>query len=247
VSSPIPARRRRVRLSGGAFGLRRSATVLVVLLLSTVVASAEASAAASSGMSIVATSTVRSVGVFRSPHAKRPFRTFSNPTADGGPLVFLVLRRVAGWTEVRLPVRPNGSVGWVKTHSVSLALDSYRVTVALRGHQIVVWKLNHAILHAPAAVGRSALPTPTGTFFIAELLRQSNPRGAYGPYAFGLSAYSDVLESFGGGPGQIGIHGTNEPSLLGTSASHGCVRVANAVIARLARLLPLGTPVVISR
>jgi lipoprotein-anchoring transpeptidase ErfK/SrfK len=91
------------------------------------------------------------------------------------------------------------------------------------------------------------LPTPTGTFFITELLEQSNPRGLYGPYAFGLSAYSNVLYSFGGGPGQIGIHGTNEPSLLGTSASHGCIRVANAVIARLARLLPLGTPVASGR
>jgi lipoprotein-anchoring transpeptidase ErfK/SrfK len=226
--------------------LRRSASTFAVLLLSTVALPATASAAGSSGVSIVAASSGRSVGVFRTPHAKGPFMTFPNPTADGGPLVFLVRRRIAGWTQVRLPARPNGSVGWVKTRSLRLAVDSYRVTVALRRSQIVVWKLNRPILRARAAVGRSALPTPTGTFFIAELLRQSNPRGSYGPYAFGLSAYSNVLYSFGGGPGQIGIHGTNEPSLLGTGASHGCIRVANSVIARLARLLPLGTPVVIS-
>jgi lipoprotein-anchoring transpeptidase ErfK/SrfK len=227
--------------------LHRAAPALVALLLCTLAAPAAASTLGSSGVSIVATAAGRSVGVFRSPHAKRPFRVLPNPTADGGPLVFLARRRIAGWTEVRLPARPNGSVGWVRTRSLHLALDTYRVTVALRRHQIVVWRLNRPILRAPAAVGRSALPTPTGTFFIAELLRQSNPRGSFGPYAFGLSAYSDVLYSFGGGPGQIGIHGTNEPSLLGTSASHGCIRVANAVIVRLAQRLPLGTPVVISR
>jgi lipoprotein-anchoring transpeptidase ErfK/SrfK len=70
--------------------------------------------------------------------------------------------------------------------------------------------------------------------------------GAYGPYAFGLSAHSNVLYSFGGGPGQIGLHGTNNPASLGTNASHGCIRISNAGITKLARLLPLGTPVTIS-
>ena len=91
------------------------------------------------------------------------------------------------------------------------------------------------------------MPTPTGTFYITELLKQSNAQGAYGPYAFGLSAFSNVLQSFGGGPGQIGLHGTNEPGVLGTSASHGCIRVSNTIIVRLAGLLPLGTPVVIAK
>ena len=101
------------------------------------------------------------------------------------------------------------------------------------------------ILRTRAGVGRSVLPTPKGTYFVAELLKQPNPFGPHGPYAFGLSAHSNVLQSFGGGPGQIGIHGTNEPAALGTDVSHGCVRISNAAISKLARLLPLGTPVVI--
>jgi lipoprotein-anchoring transpeptidase ErfK/SrfK len=98
-----------------------------------------------------------------------------------------------------------------------------------------------------AAVGRSVLPTPTGLYYIAELMRQPDPSGPYGPYAFGLSAHSNVLYSFGGGAGEIGIHGTNEPGALGTDVSHGCIRISNAGIAALARLLPLGTPVEIRR
>ncbi|MGZ4385152.1 MAG: L,D-transpeptidase, partial [Gaiellaceae bacterium] len=109
------------------------------------------------------------------------------------------------------------------------------------------WRQGRIVVQAQAAVGRTSLPTPTGLYYVTELLRQPDPRGAYGPYAIGLSAYSRVLFAFGGGPGQIGIHGTNEPSLLGTNASHGCIRVANAVIVRLARILPLGTPVTIGR
>jgi lipoprotein-anchoring transpeptidase ErfK/SrfK len=236
-----------VRPGGGVRGLRRPALAFVVFVSCAVVGPSSALAAVSGGTSIAAQATVASVQVFRAPNAKWPLRVFANPGADGSPLVFLVRRRVAGWVQVRLPIRPNGSLGWVRTKSVSLALNAYSVTVSLRKHRITVWKGGRAITRAPAAVGRSALPTPAGTFYIAELLKQANPGGSYGPYAFGLSAYSTVLYSFGGGPGQIGIHGTNEPGLLGTSASHGCIRVANAVITRLARILPLGTPVVIAR
>jgi lipoprotein-anchoring transpeptidase ErfK/SrfK len=197
-------------------------------------------------VSIVARATGASVSVFRTPSTTRPYLVLHNPTVDGSPLVFLVRRQVHGWDEVRLPVRPNGSVGWVRARTVSLASDAYRVTVSLRQHRITVRWSGRVIVRAAVAVGRSALPTPTGMYYLTALLKQADPRGAYGPYAFGLSAFSNVLYSFGGGPGQIGLHGTNEPDLLGTSASHGCIRVANSVIARLARILPLGTPVVIS-
>jgi len=78
------------------------------------------------------------------------------------------------------------------------------------------------------------------------LIKTPNPSGAYGPYAFGLSGFSDTLTTFNGGPGQLGIHGTNEPSAIGTQVSHGCIRMSNDDITRLARMLPLGTPVQIA-
>ena len=91
---------------------------------------------------------------------------------------------------------------------------------------------------------RGGLLAPTGTYIIVELLKQSDPRGPYGPYAFGLSAFSQVLYSFGGGPGAIGLHGTDEPGKLGTDVSHGCIRVSKSV--RVAGVIPLGTPVIIT-
>jgi len=93
------------------------------------------------------------------------------------------------------------------------------------------------------AVGKSLTPTPRGRYFITDLIRSRDP--FYGPYALGLSAYSPVLTSYAGGDGQLGIHGTNQPWSIGQSVSAGCIRVDNRTVRRLARLLPLGTPVVI--
>ena len=82
-----------------------------------------------------------------------------------------------------------------------------------------------------------------GVAFLKELLKPSNPKGSYGPYAYGLSGYSNVLNEFLGGDGQIGIHGTNDPSSVGKNVSHGCIRMKNAAITKLAKMLPLGVPV----
>jgi lipoprotein-anchoring transpeptidase ErfK/SrfK len=101
-------------------------------------------------------------------------------------------------------------------------------------------------VETPVAVGADATPTPTGRFYVTDVIDTGRPNGAYGPFAIGLSAHSDVLDQFAGGDGQIGIHGTNEPASIGTSASHGCVRVPNEVVAALAGTIPLGTPVTIT-
>ena len=197
------------------------------------------------GESIVATALRHSVAVYHSPHAKAPYLQLSNPTPSGAPLVFLVKYRESGWEQVYLPVRPNDSTGWVRDADVSLARNVYSLQVRLREHQLVLRKNARVVQRIRAAVGRSVLPTPTGRYYIVELLKQPDPTGPYGPYAFGLSAFSNVLYSFGGGPGQIGIHGTNVASSIGHSKSHGCIRISNTAITSLAKQLPLGTPVTI--
>ena len=206
-----------------------------------VVATGTASAATPKP-SVVAEAKVSLVAVYRTRTAKRPFLRLSRRTSHGGPLVLLVKERRPGWEKVYLPVRPNGSTGWVRDRQVALALNPYRIRVSLGEHTITVWKGAKVIHRGPAGVGRSVVPTPVGTYFLTGLMAQPNPWGAYGPYAFGTSAFSNVLYSFGGGPGQIGLHGTNNPASLGTNASHGCIRISNAGITKLARILPLGTP-----
>jgi lipoprotein-anchoring transpeptidase ErfK/SrfK len=144
---------------------------------------------------------------------------------------------------VLLPSRPNGSEGWLRAAGIALRADPYSVLVSLRTHRLLVRRGARVVLSAAVGVGRAATPTPAGLYYVTELLRQPDPRGLYGPWAFALSAFSPVLSHFGAGDGQVGLHGTDAPAGIGHTVSHGCLRVRNDVIARLAALLPLGTPV----
>jgi len=197
------------------------------------------------GESIVATAVTHSVPIYRSPAARKPFKRLSNPTSVGAPLVFLVKKRARGWEHVYLPIRPDGATGWIKDRYLSLAWNPYSLQARLGDHELILRKKGRVSARFPAAVGRSVLPTPTGRYYLVELLKQPDPDGPYGPYAFGTSAFSKVLYHFGAGPGQIGIHGTDDHGSIGQSVSHGCIRLRNRDIVRLAHLLPLGTPVTI--
>jgi lipoprotein-anchoring transpeptidase ErfK/SrfK len=151
----------------------------------------------------------------------------------------------SGWTQVELPIRPNGSVGWIRTAGVAFSETSYQVLVNVETRQVAVTNAGRLVLTTPAAVGTPSTPTPTGHTYLWELVRPDNPAGAYGPYIFGLAMFSDAYATFNGGDAQIGIHGQDEPASVGHPVSHGCVRLGNDVITRLAALLPLGTPVTI--
>jgi lipoprotein-anchoring transpeptidase ErfK/SrfK len=193
---------------------------------------------------LVATATVPSVTVFGAPSADGPsVSSLSNPNELGAPLVFRVKTQQPDWLQVMLPMRPNGSDGWIHSTDVALSESEWRVKVELGNHHLTVWRGNDVAVETPVAVGTSSAPTPTGDYYLTELLDTGNPGGAYGPYAFGLSSYSDVYTEFAGGPGQIGLHGTNAPDLLGTDVSHGCIRVNNDMITKLAYELPVGSPI----
>jgi lipoprotein-anchoring transpeptidase ErfK/SrfK len=114
-------------------------------------------------------------------------------------------------------------------------------------HTLTVYKGSSVVMTEKVGLGTSATPTPGGVYYTKELLRPTDPKGAYGPYAYGLSGYSTVLTEFLGGDGEIGIHGTNDPAGIGKNVSHGCIRVSNAAITTLAGMLPLGVPVQIVR
>ena len=160
--------------------------------------------------------------------------------------MFLIVGEVGERFQVQLPIRPNGTTGWIEKRTVKTFTHNFRIQVSLNGHEIVVTNGATEILRARVGVGRAAAPTPGGTYFTTQLLKTPNPAGAYGPYAYGLSGFSETLTSFGGGEAVIGLHGTNRPDLLGGDVSSGCIRLANADITYLAGILPIGVPVVIS-
>ena len=142
-----------------------------------------------------------------------------------------------------LPIRPNGSTGWVRAEDVRGVQNPYRIRVELGAHRISVYDGDAVLLQEPVAIGKPSTPTPPGTYYLRVLLKAPDPNTVYGPYAYPLSGHSEVLTSFNGGDGELGIHGNNDASVLGSSVTSGCIRMSNESITRLAGILPLGTPV----
>ena len=166
-------------------------------------------------------------------------------TEDRAPENYLVLRSTIGpkrrpWLQIRIPQRPNGSKGWVPAAALQLKTRRTLFEVDKSRRQAWLYKDGKKVWRSPVGIGAPGTPTPAGRFWIRERLRGSG--GSYGPWAFGTSAYSNTLTDWPGG-GVIGIHGTDEPGLIPGRPSHGCVRVPNWKISRLARLMPVGTPV----
>jgi lipoprotein-anchoring transpeptidase ErfK/SrfK len=206
-----------------------------------------------------AKSTVTQVPVYDSPTATDPARQLENPwlvdpTVPTSKVtqVFLVKEQRPDWVEVLLPVRPNGSTGWVKATDVTVTPNTFAIKIALGAHTITVTNADKVIYSGKVAVGATnpplpdvgkPTPTPTGEYYLRVLLQAPDPNTVYGPFAYGLSSHSDSLDEFAGGDAEIGIHGNNDASVLGTDATHGCVRMDNAAITMLSKQLPLGTPV----
>ncbi len=151
------------------------------------------------------------------------------------------------WVQVRLPGRPNGRTGWIRTWQTRRASTEWHIQVKLSARRVVVYRDGRPAGRFRAVVGSPSTPTPRGRFFIEEAIAIS-PQDHGGPFALATSARSEVLQEFDGGPGQIGIHGTNNlPGALGTAVSHGCVRLDTRAITWVARRIGGGVPLTIRR
>jgi lipoprotein-anchoring transpeptidase ErfK/SrfK len=190
------------------------------------------------------------VQIYSEPDAGKKSKTLANPRLINDdpnasvPLVMMVTEKKGDWLQVSLPVRPNGSTGWVQAKDFNLIDHDYRIQIDLGAFQLTAFKGDEQLLQTKIGLGTDENPTPGGTYYTTELIAPPDPNGAYGPFALGLSGHSEKLTTFNGGPGQLGIHGTNEPQAIGKKISHGCIRLKNDDIKALVDLgMPLGTPV----
>jgi lipoprotein-anchoring transpeptidase ErfK/SrfK len=186
--------------------------------------------------------------------AKRGWRVRTATAWSGQPQVLLVLDSATvdgrDWVKLLLANRPNGSAGWVPRDRVVLKRTRYWVTVRVRPRRVTVYRDGKRARRFRAVVGASRTPTPLGLAAIYERNRQPDPGAFLGPWALSLTSLSNVLESYGGGPGRVAIHGRAGASLqdpLGTARSHGCIRVNNDDVRWMAAKVPVGTPVRVKR
>lgn len=108
----------------------------------------------------------------------------------------------------------------------------YRIVISKSARTLQLFRNNQLIKTYPVAIGKMLTQTPAGSFVIVN--RQPNPGGPFGAMWLSLSKSG------------YGIHGTNNPSSIGQSVSHGCVRMHNRDVLELASQVPNGTRVMIT-
>lgn len=210
------------------------------------------------------------IPVYANEGDTEPAQVIPNPNPDTvtqSPVVFLV-DTTQGEVDVEndeylpvfLPMPPNQSKGWVRADDVIPTQNPYLVRVEVGARRLVVLKDGEQVLETAAGVGRAGRETPQGTYFVRESIQVSDdagnptPDGAYGPYAFGISGFSDdpeIIAEFGENS-SVGIHGTNDPTSIGQEVSSGCIRIPNDIVTELALddpnnaediIIDLGTPI----
>jgi lipoprotein-anchoring transpeptidase ErfK/SrfK len=223
---------------------------LIVLLAALTVASSTASAhAATTRVETVFPAagqlTVTGVTVHRSPSPTAPaIKRMSQFRPDYRMQEILAVGRRVGadgrvWYHISVPMRPNGTYGWIPASSVALSPTKGQIVVD-RAHRTIdlYWQGKH-VYHAIVAVGAPGMETPIGHYYVAARFVPDD--SFLGVFAVETSAYSRLTEWPGGGV--VGIHGTSMPQLLGQAVSHGCVRVANSTALVLRKYAQLGTPI----
>jgi len=151
------------------------------------------------------------------------------------------------WLKVRLPGRPNGHTGWITESGTALSVTVWHIVVDTSRRQVTVYRAGRPMRVFEAVVGKPSTPTPTGEFFVEESVAL-RPTDVGAPFALALSARSDVLQEFDGGPGQIALHGLlNVGGVPGTAVSHGCVRLDTEAMRWLVARIGPGVPVTITR
>jgi hypothetical protein len=176
---------------------------------------------------------------------------FTNPTPFGSPLVVAVTEVAGDWLRVEIAARPNGQEGWIRAADVTLSESVFRMELTLSTFTLRVFQADEVVVETPVVIGTDSTKTPIGTFYLGEVLSAQqagvgSPNGAYGPFILATSAYSESLDLFDGGLPVIAFHGTNNPGLIGSKASNGCIRMPNEVVTQLAELLPAGTVITIT-
>jgi len=179
----------------------------------------------------------------------RAVHDFARITPLGSPQVFLLLEQVAGedggtWFRAFLPIKPNGTVGFIEGKNLQVRITPYRLDLDVRRFKLRLYEGCDLLKTYRVGIGTGRTPTPRGRFYLTSLIKLPDTGTLYGPYAYGLSGYSEVLDTWKLG-GIIGLHGTNDPSSIGRRSSHGCIRMRNGDIIRLVKILPLGTPIAI--
>ncbi|HVF09083.1 MAG TPA: L,D-transpeptidase, partial [Actinomycetota bacterium] len=139
------------------------------------------------------------------------------------------------WGRVEIPYVWPRRHGWIPLRDLARRTTGVQVRVDVSEHRITVTRFGQALFAMPGATGAAVSPTPPGEYFVTDRIAFSG--GSLGTFAFGISGIQPNLPPGWNGGNQLAIHGTNDPSSIGRSASAGCLRVSERSLDRLKPLL----------
>jgi lipoprotein-anchoring transpeptidase ErfK/SrfK len=181
------------------------------------------------------------ITAYKDPQGKSVLAKVKNPVRSRS--VFSVISEQGAYYYVHLPIRPNGSKGWIKKTDVTTYRNPFRMVISLSEKRLSVYEGDLLVISSNIAIGKPATPTPTGEFYAYFVRRTSaKQKAGWGDFVVGLSGFGNNSNY---GEGRVGIHGTADQSSIGQPASAGCVRVSNEVIRKIKNTIFLGTPVTI--
>jgi lipoprotein-anchoring transpeptidase ErfK/SrfK len=193
--------------------------------------------------------TVTKVAVRKAPNPHAPVIKVMTQFRDDYRIqeVFAVGTRLGAdhkpWYKISVPMRPNGTMGWIPARAVKLTPTVAEIQVHRVSRTIDLYWYGKRVWHGGVAIGAPGMETPLGHYYVAaRFVPYQDP--FLGVFAVETSGYSALTEWPGGG--WFGIHGTSMPQLIGQAVSHGCIRVTNETAAKLKKYSPLGTPIVIT-
>jgi lipoprotein-anchoring transpeptidase ErfK/SrfK len=166
--------------------------------------------------------------------------------------------KFAAGEEIKVPnvlqdVEPVGPPRGSQTESSDPATTTVKVSKS--GSDLIVTDgASHILMYAPVTSGSEHDPLPIGEWKVLGV--QHHPKFHYNPELFWDAKATDSKATIQPGPNNpvgvvwidlsrphYGLHGTPEPSLIGKTTSHGCVRLTNLDAEKLAGLVRPGTKV----
>lgn len=169
------------------------------------------------------------------------------PTAWASQFLSMpVIATVPGWDEVRVVARPPApATAWIPADAAVITRTPYHVVVDLGTTRLLLFGHSRLLMCAPAGVGATATPTPTGHYFVGLLVHP--PPADAGTFAVVTSAVVDgVTDWEQAGNAMITIAASaGAPTQIGTTGARttaGSVQMSETDEDRL-RPVPLGSPV----
>jgi len=160
--------------------------------------------------------------------------------------------RFAAGEAIRVPNVRKVAEGVTRSRA---ATATVRIVVSRSRHELTVDNGGRLLFFAPVSAGSEHDPLPLGTWEVRSIVR--DPVFHYDPELFWNADPGRAKATLPPGPnnpvGRVwidlskehyGIHGTPRPSKIGTSFSHGCVRLTNWDALTVAGLVRKGTPVI---